>query len=114
MFRRLVIISVLFSAVAGDRALLYAREDCQVDYTKCSPKGASASDAPVVGTALSGFFVDLLDSINKVQKHRRDEGEPLSIQKRAPDGKICCKIHVLIHRPVLTQTQARTERSVYC
>ena len=114
MFRRLVIVSILFSGVAYDRVLLYAREDCQGDYTKCSPKGITASDAPDVGTGLSGLFLDLLGSISKVQKQRREQSEPLRIKKRTLDGRICCKLHPLMHRPVLSQNQARKERSVSC
>ena len=89
-----LITALCLAAVAlGDHARLHLRDNCNSGYTQCSPQGASATDAPAIGSSLSGLYVDLLDSINKVQKLKRDDNHQFDIEIRASAAAVCCKLH---------------------
>lgn len=93
MFYYLITAFCLAAVALGDHARLHLRDNCNKGYTQCSPQGASATDAPAIGSSLSGLYVDLLDSINKVQKVKRDDNHYLNVESRASGGAVCCKLH---------------------
>ena len=67
-----------------------AADSCKESFTRCSPDGASASEVPPIGEGLSSLYVDLLDSINKVQNTKRElSHEEFMLSIRAA-GSICC------------------------
>ncbi|KAL8947022.1 MAG: hypothetical protein Q9222_006652 [Ikaeria aurantiellina] len=67
--------AVTFSAIATiTSAHLEPRAGCSDNYSKCSPKGASSSDTPAVGTNLSPLYTDLLSSVNGGQNSKRELG----------------------------------------
>ena len=96
MFRDLLIALCFCAMVLADHARLHVRENCNDGYTKCSPKGASATDAPAIGSALTGLFVDLLNSVNKVQKSKRDGAKAVDVKIRGSAGSVCCKLQTTI------------------
>jgi len=96
MFCYLITALCLMAVALGDHARLHLRENCHDGYTQCSPQGASATDAPAIGSSLSGLYVDLLDSINKVQKYKRDDKHHFNVEIRASGGAVCCKLHITI------------------
>ncbi|KAL2042482.1 hypothetical protein N7G274_004975 [Stereocaulon virgatum] len=68
-----------------------ARADCTKSYTVCSPKGASTTNEPAVGSALSSVFVDIVHTVNENKNQRRDkyrDGNELRV--RASGGSLCC------------------------
>ena len=78
------------SLALGSLLPLIAADSCNDNFSQCSPKGASDSGAPAVGTSLSTLYVDILDSINKVQKARRElSREDRELMVRA-SGALCC------------------------
>jgi len=93
MFNYLITALCLAVVALGDHARLNSRDNCNNGYTQCSPQGAAATDAPAIGSSLSGLYVDLLDSINKVQKVKRDDNHHLNLEIRASGGAVCCKLH---------------------
>lgn len=93
MFCYLITALCLVAIALGDHARLHLRDNCNSGFTQCSPQGASATDAPAIGSSLSGFYVDLLDSINKVQKMKRDDDHRFNVETRASGGAVCCKLH---------------------
>ena len=96
MLSRCFFASCLCAVVLGYNTKLRPRDDCGSGYTECSPKGASTSGAPTVGSSLSGLYVDLLDSINKVQKMKRNEEQPLDIEVRDSTGSVCCELQTIL------------------
>ena len=70
------ILLTLTPLVAAD---LHIRLSCTDNFSICSPKGASSSGTPAVGASLSTLYVDILDSINKVQNVRRGKLEAYSL-----------------------------------
>lgn len=93
MFYRLLVTSLFYAFVVGHYAKLSPRDDCHDSFTRCAPDGASTSNAPAVGDSLSGLYVDILNTINKVQNTKRDEEEPLNLRSRDSGGSVCCKFH---------------------
>jgi len=90
-----LITALCLAAVAlGDHARLHLRDNCNAGYTQCSPQGASATDAPAIGSSISGLYVDLLDSINKVQKAKRNDNRHPNVEIRVSGGAVCCKLQL--------------------
>ncbi|MCJ1298708.1 hypothetical protein MMC08_001498 [Hypocenomyce scalaris] len=84
-------IACIISTANANPAKLEARQDCGSNYSKCSPSGATTTNIPAVGGALSGLYVDVLDSINGVKFSKRGAQElagPLG--KRASSATVCC------------------------
>lgn len=86
---------------------LAIRADCNEGFSRCSPKGAITSGAPAIGDSLSTLYVDLLDSINEVQKVERSIDYEGSVLSSRASGTICCinprlfvalRGHKLIHK----------------
>ncbi|MCJ1348411.1 hypothetical protein MMC31_006643 [Peltigera leucophlebia] len=46
-------------------------EECENNFSLCSPTGAASIDTPAVGTGLSALYLNLVDSIQGVQNHKR-------------------------------------------
>lgn len=87
-----IAVSVCLCTVVYGRIQLKSRDDCDKDFVKCSPKGASSSNAPAIGSALSPLYVDLLDSINEGQKVKRSAQSDLQmLDVRASTSYACCK-----------------------
>ena len=84
-------IACIISTANANPAKLGARQDCGSNYSKCSPSGATTTNIPAVGGALSGLYVDVLDSVNGVKFSKRGAQElagPLG--KRASSATVCC------------------------
>lgn len=84
--------SYYLSLVFGTLLPLIAADSCNDNFSPCSPKGASDSGAPAVGTSLSTLYVDILDSINKVQNVRRELGQEDRELKVRASGALCCTV----------------------
>ena len=69
---------------------LAIRADCNENFSRCSPKGAITSDAPAIGNSLSTLYVDLLGSINEVQKVERSIDREGPVLSSRASGTICC------------------------
>ncbi|KAL8917505.1 MAG: hypothetical protein Q9208_007910 [Pyrenodesmia sp. 3 TL-2023] len=72
-----------------------AANDCGENYSRCSPKGATSTDTPEVGTDLSPLYTDLLTSINGVKQSKRSAREArdeagLALESRATSSNLCC------------------------
>ncbi|KAL8775559.1 MAG: hypothetical protein Q9209_000055 [Squamulea sp. 1 TL-2023] len=66
---------VSFAIIATSGSIrLEPRANCADNYSKCDPKGASATEPPAVGTDLSSLYTDLVNSANGANKLRRDIG----------------------------------------
>lgn len=96
MFSRscFILVALSFCLVANADSEIQARERCSNDFTSCRPKGASAVNAPGIGSSLSTLLVDLLDSINKVQNIKRETDlNFIAKDTRAMTGSICCRLY---------------------
>ncbi|KAI9876323.1 MAG: hypothetical protein M1830_006763 [Pleopsidium flavum] len=69
---------------------LVARQNCADNYNKCSPSGATATDTPPVGNALSSLYVDIVNSISGIKIKRDLEEIPEVLQDRASSNPVCC------------------------
>lgn len=72
-----------------------AADGCGEDYSRCSPKGATSTDTPAVGTDLATLYTDLLSSVNGVKKSKRAAREArdevdLALESRATPSNLCC------------------------
>ncbi|CAF9905149.1 MAG: hypothetical protein HETSPECPRED_004893 [Heterodermia speciosa] len=76
---------ILFSLSA-----LITADSCNTGFSSCSPDGSSSSGAPAIGSSLSTLYVDILDSINKVQNTRRELGHEDLVLKLREAGSLCC------------------------
>ena len=69
-----------------------ARGVCNTDYTLCDPKGASTSDEPSVSSALSPFFIDILNTVDNNKDTKRDIVHGIArLKSRLLGGGLCCK-----------------------
>ncbi|KAL8709454.1 MAG: hypothetical protein Q9220_005837 [cf. Caloplaca sp. 1 TL-2023] len=86
---------ILTATATFASAQLEPRAGCADNYSKCSPKGATSSDAPTVGTALSPLYIDVLNSVNGAKTSKRELGgahedfRPLLVP-RASSSSLCC------------------------
>lgn len=73
MFPRAILVLLLSALhfIVGDSAL-DARTGCGMSYTLCSPKSASTQDEPLVGSALSSFFVNIVNTVDSNPNHKRE------------------------------------------
>lgn len=88
----LAFVACITSTANANPAKLGARQNCGSSYSKCSPSGATSTNIPAVGSALSGLYVDVLDSINGVKFSKRgalDLAGALGI--RSSPATVCCK-----------------------
>ena len=88
----IIVFGSILRFVATDQSGLAPRADCNENFSQCSPKGAVTSGAPAIGDSLSTLYVDLLNSINKVQNVARDIDESPSILRGRAEGSMCCMI----------------------
>lgn len=87
----LIALSSLFSEIGANAFELIARQNCAQNYIKCSPSGATATDTPPVGGALSSLYIDILDSISGVKLNTRaGEERPQILDVRASSNAVCC------------------------
>lgn len=69
---------------------------CADKFSNCSPKGATSTDTPAIGTDLSPLYTDLLTSVNGVKTSKRDALEArdelsLALESRATSSNLCCE-----------------------
>lgn len=67
------------------------RASCNKNYAVCKPKDASIQDAPPIGTELSTFYVDIVNTVGSNKKDRRElqlSGDFL--HTRASESNLCC------------------------
>ncbi|KAL9599428.1 MAG: hypothetical protein Q9219_003865 [cf. Caloplaca sp. 3 TL-2023] len=74
---------------------LEARAGCADNYSKCSPKGASSTNTPIVGTDLAPLYTDLLNSVSGAKKSKRELLEirdelKLLLETRDSSTNLCC------------------------
>lgn len=90
----LLIVTVCLSLVftIANAARLEVRNDCDGDFSLCSPNGASSTDTPAVGDKLSPLFADLVSSVQDVKKSKRNV-EPLDqvLHARSSQVSFCCR-----------------------
>lgn len=72
-------------------------EECENNFSLCSPTGASSVNTPAVGSELSSLYLDLVDSIQGVQNYKRavDLDDQIVDHKLQPRGSkigLCCKV----------------------
>lgn len=77
-------------------------EQCENNFSLCSPTGASSIDTPAVGAGLSSLYLDLVDSIQGVQNYKRavDLGHQIvdhQLQPRASKIGLCCRVAPTCH-----------------
>lgn len=77
-------------------------EECENNFSLCSPTGASSVNTPAVGTELSSLYLDLVDSIQGVRKNRRavDLDHQIVDHKLQPRGSkigLCCRVASTYH-----------------
>lgn len=77
-------------------------EECENNFSLCSPTGAASIDTPAVGTGLSALYLNLVDSIQGVQNHKRavDLDHQIvdhRLQPRASKIGLCCKVAPIYH-----------------
>ncbi|KAL8811197.1 MAG: hypothetical protein Q9200_001980 [Gallowayella weberi] len=75
---------------------LEPRANCAKNYKKCDPKGATATEAPAIGTDLSQLYPELVNTVNGAKKLKRDfhdQGDEFAslLEPRAPSANLCCK-----------------------
>ena len=93
--------SFLFSAAAfavavGGASDLERRAGCNDNFSKCNPKGASSTNTPVVGTDLSPLYTDLINSVQGVNKVKRESVQArdelgLFLEARDSSTNLCCQ-----------------------
>lgn len=77
-------------------------EECENNFSLCSPTGASSLDTPAVGSELSSLYLDLVDSIQGIRKHKRavDLDNQILGHKLQPRGSkigLCCMVASSYH-----------------
>lgn len=73
-------------------SILESRGGCDKDYATCSPKGASTQAEPPIGSALSPFYVDIVNTVDVSKNQRREVHEDREVLKaRASGGSLCCE-----------------------
>lgn len=77
-------------------------EECEKNFSLCSPAGASSVNTPAVGSGLSSLYLDLVDSIQGVQNYKRTVGLDHQIvdHKLQPRGSkigLCCRLAPTYH-----------------
>ena len=71
---------------------LKARDVCNNDYTLCDPKGASTSDEPPIGSALSPLFLDVVNTVDNNKDTKRSIAPDTNkFRPRLLGGGLCCK-----------------------
>ncbi|KAL8800121.1 MAG: hypothetical protein Q9182_005394 [Xanthomendoza sp. 2 TL-2023] len=86
---------------------LEPRANCAKNYKRCEPKGATATEAPAVGTGLSQLYPELVNSVNGAKKLKRDSHDPTEdlvslLEPRAPSANLCCKFSLSTHSDAST------------
>lgn len=77
-------------------------EECEINFSLCSPTGASSVNTPAVGSELSSLYLDLVDSIQDVQSYKRavDFDDQIVDHKLQPRGSkigLCCRVTSTYH-----------------
>lgn len=75
-------------------------EECENNFSLCSPAGASSVNTPAVGSELSSLYLDLVDSIQGVQKRAVDPDDQIVDYKLQPRGSktgLCCRVSSTYH-----------------
>lgn len=77
-------------------------EECENNFSLCSPTGASSVNTPAVGSELSSLYLDLVDSIHGIRKHKRtvDLDNQILDHKLQPRGSkigLCCRVASSYH-----------------
>lgn len=73
-------------------SILESRGGCDKNYATCSPKGASSQAEPPIGSALSPFYVDIVNTVDVSKNQRREIHENREVIKaRASGGSLCCE-----------------------
>jgi len=73
-------------------SILESRDGCDKKYATCSPKGASTQAEPPIGSALSPFYVDIVNTVDVGKNQRREIHENREVLKaRASGGSLCCE-----------------------
>lgn len=77
-------------------------EECEINFSLCSPTGASSVNTPAVGSELSSLYLDLVDSIQAVQNYKRavDFDDQIVDHKLQPRGSkigLCCRVTFTYH-----------------
>ncbi|KAL8896328.1 MAG: hypothetical protein Q9207_007762 [Kuettlingeria erythrocarpa] len=72
-----------------------AADGCGENYSRCSPKGATSTDTPAVGTDLATLYTNLLNSVNGPKKSKRGAREgrdevDVALESRATASNLCC------------------------
>lgn len=71
---------------------LEPRAACNKNYATCNPKGASTQDEPPIGSALSPFYVDIVNTVDSSKNDKRDVQESKDVLlTRASGGSLCCE-----------------------
>lgn len=71
---------------------LKARDVCNDDYTLCDPRGASTSDEPPIGSAMSPLFIAVVNTVDNDKNAKRDIARDTDqIRPRLLGGGLCCK-----------------------
>lgn len=90
----LLTVTVCLSSVftIANAAQLEVRDDCDGNFSLCSPNGASSTDAPAVGDEMSSLLADLLSSVQGLKKGKRSV-EPLDqvLDVRSSQVSFCCR-----------------------
>ncbi len=71
---------------------LDSRNSCDKNYVTCNPKGASTQAEPPIGSALSPFYVDVVNTVDAKKNQKREIQESRELVKaRASGGSLCCE-----------------------
>lgn len=57
----------------GRKTPIYERDSCAPSYVKCAPPGATGTSIPVIGPAVKGLYLNVLQSV---------QGDKLGVKKR--------------------------------
>ena len=79
------------TAISAKSSEIHARQDCENNFSKCSPPGATSTSVAEPGSGLSSLYVDLLDSISGVKSRRNGFSNGDILWARASQTDICCK-----------------------
>lgn len=74
-------------------------EECEDNFSLCSPTGASSVNTPAVGSELSSLYLDLVDSIQGVHNYKRaaDFDGDHKLQPRGSKIGLCCRVASTYH-----------------
>ena len=90
--RSFMLLLVPLAHIIAAQKVLNARAGCGASFTKCAPKGAIATNEPVIGPDMSSIYVDIVDSVNNAPKERRwMSGFFAGLLARASSSSLCCE-----------------------